>query len=246
MVAIQVRNVTKVFQAGRSEEVRALNGVSFDLADGQALALVGPSGSGKSTLLHLVAALETPSSGTVEVNGTDVGALKGKALSDYRRRLGFVFQRFNLIPTLNALDNVLAPVIPFRTTFDKQARGRELLAAVGLEGRASTPPTRLSGGQQQRVAIARALINHPTLVLADEPTGALDSVTGAEVMELLGELRIALGMTLIVATHDYAIASRCDRIISLKDGVIVADDDLAPPADPMLTQARIGSLKGGD
>lgn len=243
-MSIRLREVTKDFAVARNEPVHALRGVSLEIGDGQTVALVGPSGSGKSTLLHLIAGLDRPTSGSVEVGGTDVGALRGRALADHRRGIGFVFQRFNLIPTLNALDNVLAPVIPYRTPYDKAARAAEMLARVGLDDRASTPPTQLSGGQQQRVAIARALVNAPKLLLADEPTGALDSVTGSEVMDLILELRRSLGMTVLVATHDDAIASRCDRVVSLKDGEIVSDEIFAEPADPEVTKGRIGAVRG--
>jgi putative ABC transport system ATP-binding protein len=139
----------------------------------------------------------------------------------YRREVGFVFQRFNLLPALTVMDNVLAPVLPLRVRFDRVERARGLIAAVGLAGREGSLPSRLSGGQQQRVAIARALINQPALVLADEPTGNLDSKTGAEIMDLLLELRAAQGVTIVVATHDPAVAARCDRTLHLRDGRLV-------------------------
>lgn len=148
--------------------------------------------------------------------------LSGRGLAAYRRRVGFVFQRFHLLPTLTALDNVIAPLIPFRTDFDKVARAHELLATVGLADRAAALPSRLSGGQQQRVAIARALINQPALLLADEPTGNLDSQTGTAIVDLLLRLRDEQGTTVIMATHDTAIAARCDRTVQLRDGCLTS------------------------
>jgi putative ABC transport system ATP-binding protein len=163
-------------------------------------------------------ALERADSGMVEVAGQDLGGLSRRELAAHRRRVGFVFQRFNLLPALTVADNVMAPVLPYRVDFDKEARARELLAAVGLAGRETSLPSRLSGGQQQRVAIARALINRPPLVLADEPTGNLDSRTGAEIIDLLLGLRAEHGVTIVVATHDAQVAARCDRVVRLVDG----------------------------
>ncbi|HST80476.1 MAG TPA: ABC transporter ATP-binding protein [Kineosporiaceae bacterium] len=196
----------------------AVNDVSLTIAAGTAVALTGPSGSGKSTLLHLIGAIERSDGGVIEVTGQRVTGLSGRALAAYRRKIGFVFQRFHLLPALTALDNVMAPLIPFRTEFDKAARARELLALVGLADRTSALPSQLSGGQQQRVAIARALINQPVLLLADEPTGNLDSETGTAIVDLLLSLRDERGMTLIMATHDADIAARCDRVVHLRDG----------------------------
>ncbi len=159
--------------------------------------------------------------------------------ADYRRRVGFVFQRFHLIPALSALDNVMAPVLPYRTTFDKRDRARRLLEAVGLGGREHSLPSRLSGGQQQRVAIARALINRPALLLADEPTGNLDSHTGGEILDLLLDLRARYGMTVVVATHDPQIAVRCDRYLRLSDGRITDDAVIAGAAEHDALLARI-------
>jgi putative ABC transport system ATP-binding protein len=207
----------------------ALDGVTFAVAPGELLAVMGPSGSGKSTLLHLVGAMDDADEGKVVVGEFDVTALPRRARPAYRRRIGFVFQRFHLLPALTALDNVAAPLLPHRTDFDKHERARELLAAVGLGDREDALPSELSGGEQQRVAIARSLVNRPMLLLADEPTGNLDSGTGAEIMELLVALRERLGMTLIVATHDSVVASACERILRLRDGRIV--DELAVPQD---------------
>ena len=167
--------------------------------------------------------------------GVSSAALSRRELAEHRRGVGFVFQRFNLLPALTVIDNVAAPVLPYRVPFDKHARARELLAAVGLEERATSLPSRLSGGQQQRVAIARALINRPPIVLADEPTGNLDSATGAEIVDLLLRLRADHGMTILLATHDSAVAARCDRVVRLKDGRVADDVDVARAADPEAT-----------
>jgi putative ABC transport system ATP-binding protein len=191
--------------------------------------VAGPSGSGKSTLLHVIGAMDTPDAGSIVVGGREVTALSRGEQAAYRRTIGFVFQRFHLLPALSVRDNVAAPVLPYRTAYDKFARASELLAAVGLGGRGNSLPSRLSGGEQQRVAIARALINEPGLLLADEPTGNLDSVTGAEIVNLILNLRSRRGMTVIVATHDPLVASRCDRVVKLRDGKVV--DDVRVPQD---------------
>lgn len=177
-VEVTFSHVTKMYLSGEGEPVTALADVSFQFAAGSTVAVTGPSGSGKSTLLHIAGAMDIADSGEVTVGGEQVSGLRGKALADYRRSVGFVFQRFHLLPALSVLDNVLAPVLPIRTPYDKESRGRELLDDVGLSGRENDLPSRLSGGQQQRVAIARALIAQPGLLLADEPTGNLDSANG--------------------------------------------------------------------
>ena len=220
-------------------------GVTLTVAAGSAVAVTGPSGSGKSTLLHLVGAMEAADAGRLVVGGHDLTELDGARRVRYRRTIGFVFQRFHLLPALTVLDNVVAPVLPYRTAFDKLARARELLAAVGPADRAGSLPSRLSGGQQQRVAIARALVNDPGLVLADEPTGNLDSGTGAEIMELLLDLRAERGMTVLVATHDPLVASRCDRVVKLHDGRITDDLGLRPDTSEVDVLAQIGRLSGG-
>jgi putative ABC transport system ATP-binding protein len=212
----------------------ALDAVDLEIGDGAAVAVTGPSGSGKSTVLHLLGGMDRPDEGTVEVDGKDLTA---RQLDAHRRRVGFVFQRFHLLP---ALDNVLAPVLPRRVDFDRRARAMELLEAVGLAERANALPSELSGGQQQRVAISRALINRPGLLLADEPTGSLDSVTGREIIDLLLSLRERYGMTMLVATHDAEVAASCDRIVRLHDGRIVADEQVEPSADVL---ERLGGLR---
>jgi putative ABC transport system ATP-binding protein len=215
---VRVREARKEFPLPDGGRLAAVAGVSLDVPAGSAVALTGPSGSGKSTLLHLIGAIERLDGGRIEVGEQDVGALTRRGRTAYRRGVGFVFQRFHLLPALTALDNVVAPVLPFRTSFDKNARARELLDRVGLGDRAGALPSKLSGGQQQRVAIARALINEPRLLLADEPTGNLDSETGRTVVDLLLRLREEHGTTLLVATHDPAVAARCDDAVHLRDG----------------------------
>jgi putative ABC transport system ATP-binding protein len=194
--------------------------VDLRIEEGETVALTGPSGSGKSTLLYLLGALEEADAGTIDVAGERITALKRSELAAYRRRVGFVFQRFHLLPTLTALDNVIAPVLPYRVDFDRRTRARELLSSVGLEGREEFLPSKLSGGQQQRVAVARALIGGPRLILADEPTGNLDSRSSEEVLDLLMGLRERHGTTVVIATHDPDVVARCDRVVQLRDGKV--------------------------
>ena len=221
--ALELRGVGKRYGAGTDTEVTAADQITFTIEAGAFVALTGASGSGKSTLLHLIGAIERPDSGVITVNGNEVTALRGAALADYRRTVGFVFQRYNLLPGLTALDNVIAPVLPYRTGWDKRDRARTLLAAVGLAGRERSLPARMSGGEQQRIAIARALINTPPLLLADEPTGNLDSATAADILDLLARLRAEHDMTIILASHDPQIAARAERLIRLRDGAVVDD-----------------------
>jgi len=240
--ALELRGVCKRYGTGTGGQVTAADRVSFTIEAGAFVALTGASGSGKSTMLHLTGAIERPDSGVITVNGTEVTALRGAALADYRRTVGFVFQRYNLLPALTALDNVIAPVLPYRTGWDKRDRGRELLAAVGLAGREASLPARMSGGEQQRVAIARALVNTPKVLLADEPTGNLDSQNSREILGLLSRLRQSRGMTVLIATHDPQIAARCDRLIRLQDGAITDDLDLTGGESPGETIRRAGQL----
>jgi putative ABC transport system ATP-binding protein len=240
--AVEIAGLAKAFRAG-SGLITAVDGVDLTVEPGASLAITGASGSGKSTLLHLVGAIEGADAGTVTVDGREVTALRRGALAAYRRTLGFVFQRYHLLPALSALDNVVAPVLPHKVGFDKTARARELLDAVGLAGRERSRPAELSGGQQQRVAIARALVGHPRLLLADEPTGNLDSQTGGEILDLLVRLRAEFGMTVLVATHEHHVAARCDRLIRLRDGRIVSDVDLSGGESPETTLGRVTGLR---
>jgi putative ABC transport system ATP-binding protein len=240
--SIVLDGVTKSYGAGTNEAVVAADHVCLRIDPGSMVALSGASGSGKSTLLHLIGAIDHPDSGTVVTNGIEVSALRGSKLSDYRRTVGFVFQRYNLLPALSALDNVIAPVLPYRTSFDKKERARELLSDVGLGGREKSIPSQMSGGEQQRVAIARALMNRPSLLLADEPTGNLDSTNASEVLALLEDLRIQRQMTMILATHDAQVAARCERLIRLRDGAVVDDMDLSEEYAAEEVIRRVGQL----
>jgi len=224
---VSVTQLQKTYGLDTGQQIRAAAGVDLTVTPGSVVAVTGPSGSGKSTLLHLIGAIDRPDSGSITVDTTPVTSLRPRQVAEYRRTIGFVFQRYNLLPALTALDNVLAPVLPYRTRFDKHARASDLLAAVGLEGRETSLPSRLSGGQQQRVAIARALINSPRLLLADEPTGNLDSNTGTAVLDLLLDLRAKHGMTILLATHDPAIAAHADRLLRMRDGALIDDIDLS-------------------
>jgi putative ABC transport system ATP-binding protein len=224
--ALELRNVCKRYGTGQGGQVTAADDVTFTIEAGAFVALTGASGSGKSTLLHMIGAIERPGSGTIISNGTEVTALRGTAQADYRRTVGFVFQRYNLLPALTALDNVIAPVLPYRTSWDKRQRARDLLAAVGLAGRERSLPARMSGGEQQRIAIARALINAPALLLADEPTGNLDSANAADILDLLAQLRAEHHMTILLASHDPQIAARSERLIRLRDGAVIDDIQL--------------------
>ena len=222
---VRLTDVTKVYQGGITG---ALNGVSVSVEKGEFTAIMGPSGSGKSTLLNLVAGLDRPTSGAVVVADTDLGKMGEAGLARFRRdSIGFVFQFFYLLPNLTALENIL---IPAQLKGDSAGgRARELMERLGITDVTDRYPARLSGGQQQRVAIARALINNPTLLLADEPTGALDTHTGDQVMELLGQLN-GDGQTILLVTHDAKLATRhATRVISVMDGKIVDDARLQSP-----------------
>jgi len=223
---LELRGVCKRYGTGQGGQVTAADDVTVTIEAGAFVALTGASGSGKSTMLHMIGAIERPDSGVIIANGTQVTALRGAAQADYRRTVGFVFQRYNLLPGLTALDNVIAPVLPYRTRWDKRDRARQLLAAVGLAGRERSLPARMSGGEQQRIAIARALINTPALLLADEPTGNLDSANATEILDLLARLRAEHGMTILLASHDPQIAARSERLIRLRDGAVIDDIQL--------------------
>jgi putative ABC transport system ATP-binding protein len=226
--SVHLAGVSRTYRTGDAVTITAVDDVHLDLAAGDTAALTGPSGSGKSTLLHLLGAIDAADAGIIDVGGTDITGLGRGQLAGYRATVGFVFQRFHLLPALSARDNIIAPVLPRRRRlgFDPAARAQELLAAVGLGDRAGALPSQLSGGQQQRVAIARALIMRPGLLLADEPTGNLDSATGREIIDLILTLNAEHGTTLVVATHDPAIAARCAHVIAMRDGRIIE----GPPA----------------
>ncbi len=242
MTEIELRGVRKTYGAGREERVKAVDDVTLTLTASSVVALTGASGSGKSTLLHLIGAMERPDSGAIIVGGSALTELRGGGLAAYRRTVGFVFQRYHLLPALTALDNVIAPVLPYRTSFDKRERARELLTAVGLAGRERSLPSKLSGGEQQRVAIARALVNDPAVLLADEPTGNLDSATATEILRLLAEVRREHPMTVLLATHDPQVAAQCERMIRLRDGAVVDDVDLTGEYPAEETIRRVGQL----
>jgi putative ABC transport system ATP-binding protein len=240
--AVAITGLAKRFRSGGAEIV-AVDDLTLELGAGSITAISGPSGSGKSTLLHLVGAMESADAGTITVDGVAITGLGRRRLIAYRRTVGFVFQRYHLLPALTALDNVIAPVLPYRVDFDKAGRGRELLAAVGLAGRERSLPSQLSGGQQQRVAIARALVAQPRLLLADEPTGNLDFLTGVGILDLLVELQQEYGMTVLVATHEQHVAARCERMIRLRDGRLLEDIDLSRGESPETTLLRASGLR---
>ena len=217
---VRLTDITKVYQGGVTG---ALNGVSLAIEEGEFTAIMGPSGSGKSTLLNLVAGLDRPSSGSLTVAGSDLGRLSETGLARFRRdRIGFVFQFFHLLPNLTALENVLIPA-RLKSRVSAESAGRALMSRLGIGEVADRYPSRLSGGQQQRVAVARALINQPTLLLADEPTGALDTKSGDQVMALFAELHQE-GQTIVLVTHDPKLATRyAARVISMLDGRVIDD-----------------------
>jgi len=223
----ELRDVERRYLKG-SAEVRALAGVDLTIRPGEFITIEGPSGSGKSTLLQLLGALDTPTTGSVFFDGEDLSRAKEAVLTDIRgTRIGFIFQQFNLIPTLSAAENVAIAMPARMSKADKQTRALELLTSVGLEPRAAHLPTRLSGGEQQRVAIARALANQPEVIVADEPTGNLDSKNAADVMSLLVGLRKDTEVTIIVATHDEEVAKEAGRRIKMRDGAVVSDTKAA-------------------
>ncbi|MBK8016293.1 MAG: ABC transporter ATP-binding protein [Betaproteobacteria bacterium] len=222
---LRLADVRKTYNAGSALEAEVLHGISLELAPGEFAALVGPSGSGKSTLLNIVGLLERPTHGTVHVAGNEATALDEAGVTRLRgRTIGFVFQFHHLIPAFTALENVMMPQIidHGRPSDAMAASARDLLARVGLSGKERSRPQQLSGGQQQRVAIARALAGHPALVLADEPTGNLDSKTADEVFHLMREFNMQQGSAFLLVTHDARLARRCDRVIELFDGRIVS------------------------
>jgi len=217
---IEIENITKVYQMGETE-VRALNGISLKIEDGEWTAIIGPSGSGKSTLMAILGCLDSPTSGSYKLDGLDVAQMQDDQLAAVRnKKIGFVFQQFNLLARTSALENVGLPLL-YSSTNHRHERAQSALEAVGLADRMMHHPNELSGGQQQRVAIARALVTEPSIILADEPTGNLDSKTGQEIMELFAQLHRERGITVIFVTHDPTIAANAQRIIHVMDGVVV-------------------------
>jgi putative ABC transport system ATP-binding protein len=223
--AIRAVDLTRTFEVGETT-VEALRCINLEVTKGQFVALVGPSGSGKSTLLNLVGGLDRPTGGQLWIDGVELSASKEKALTEHRRRrVGFVFQSFNLLPRSTAVENVALPLMFVGVNEQERTeRATQLLAQVGLSDRMDHRPTQLSGGEQQRVAIARALVNRPAIILADEPTGNIDTTTGAEIMDLLRRLNREQGVTLLLVTHDPEAASFADRIIQLRDGQIAGQE----------------------
>ena len=222
---IEVRNATKVYRRGKTE-VRALSVDSLTVPKGQFLSVMGASGSGKSTLLNLLGALDVPTSGSITIEGRDIAKLPDDLLSRFRRdRLGYIFQFFNLLPTLTAIENVILPALLAGKTRDEMSgKAHALLESVGLKGRDHHRPDELTGGEMQRVAVARALLTEPALLLADEPTGNLDSRTGTEVLQLIREATRARNLTVVMVTHDSRAAEVGDRIVRLADGKIIGDE----------------------
>jgi putative ABC transport system ATP-binding protein len=233
---VECAGVVKSFEDGR---IRALNGMDLEVEPGEFVAVVGPSGCGKSTLLHLIAALERPDSGTIRVAGHDLG--REPNLDHYRaRHVGLIFQLHNLLPTLNALENVQIPMFELGIgTAERRARAQRLLELVELSERERNRPPELSGGERQRVAVARALANEPPLLLADEPTGSLDSEAGRNVLDLLGRIRDERGTTLVLVTHDSEVAARADRIVRMLDGRV----DESPPPLAAVSSLRPPTLR---
>src|SRR5512143_1952772 len=222
---IQTEDLTKVYQMGE-DEVHALSGASFKIDKGEMVAIMGPSGSGKTTLMSIIGCLDVPTSGHYTLDGVAVENMEDAQLAEIRgRKIGFVFQQFNLLARTSALENVILPLSYAGISGkERQKRAMEALERVGLGDRTHHAPNELSGGQQQRVAIARALVNEPAILLADEPTGALDSKTGVEIMDLFQSLHKDSGQTVILVTHDAYVARHTDRIIKISDGRIVSDE----------------------
>jgi ABC-type lipoprotein export system ATPase subunit len=236
---VDVRDLTRIY--GDGSQIRALDGLNLRVSQGELIAVMGPSGSGKSTLLNILGALDKPTSGRVFINGQDLGGLKD--LDSFRAStVGFIFQLHNLLPTLTALENVEVPMVGHQPQGERSSRARELLQLVGLSDRKHHLPNQLSGGQRQRVAVARALANRPLMVLADEPTGNLDSTAAQGLMDLLRRLNRSQGTTFIVVTHDPAIARQTSRVVVMADGRVVREDVIGSPLDEDLKMWRHSDL----
>lgn len=217
---IKAKNICKSFG-----QLQVLKGVDIEVADGEFVSIIGASGAGKTTLLQIIGTLDTPDDGSLEVDGTNVLRLRGNALADFRNKhVGFVFQFHQLLPEFTALENVQIPaLIARRSKKEAEAEAKEILCRLGLENRLDHKPSALSGGEKQRVAVARALINKPRLILADEPSGSLDSKNKEEMHKLLLSLKQELGLTVLVVTHDQSLAAVSDRVVEMKDGLIISD-----------------------
>jgi len=237
---IETRDLSRIY--GDGEEIRALDNVNLQIAEGELVAVMGPSGSGKSTLLNVIGALDVPTSGQVFVNGQDVAKIRNK--DGFRSKtVGFMFQLHNLLPTMNALENVEVPMMGQVGFWARKKRARQLLEMVGLGDRLNHLPSQLSGGQRQRVAVARALANNPPIVLADEPTGSLDTNAGKELMDLLKELNRSQGTTYVVVTHDLNVARQTRRVLVMEDGKIVREDLIGSPIEEdlkVLSHSELG------
>ena len=236
---VETKNLTKIF--GDGDDIRALDDVNIHIAPGELVTIMGPSGSGKSTLLNMIGALDRPTSGTVFVNGVDLTKIRDK--DKFRAKtVGFMFQLHNLLPTSSALENVEIPMIGYLNFSDRHKRAVELLNLVGLGDRMRHLPSQLSGGQRQRVAVARALANNPPLVLADEPTGSLDTSAGLELMMLLRDFNQSQGTTFIVVTHDPTVARQTKRVLIMADGKIIREDIIGSPLEEDLKMWRHSGL----
>ncbi len=236
---VETINLTRIY--GDGEEIRALDNVNLKVSPGELVTVMGPSGSGKSTLLNMIGALDKPTSGKVLINGEDLAQIRNK--DEFRAKMvGFMFQLHNLIPTLTAKENVEVPMMGHLGMFERRKRSAELLELVGLPDRMHHLPNQLSGGQRQRVAVARSLANRPLLVLADEPTGSLDSAAGQALMGLLRDLNQSQGTTFIVVTHDQSVARQTNRVLVMEDGRIVREDLIGSPMEEDLKMWRYSGL----
>jgi putative ABC transport system ATP-binding protein len=240
--SVELHSISKRYRTPAGRDKAVLRDVSLTIDAGEFTALTGVSGAGKTTLLNLIGGLDCPDAGTIVSGGMRISGLRSAALTRYRRTVGLVFQRCTLLPALTALDNVIAPVLPYAMSWDKRERAMDLLAAVGMAGQENALPAQLSAGEKQRVAIARALINTPALLLADEPTGNLDPGSSDEILRLLASLRIEHAMTVVLASHDPQVAASCERLIRVADGVIADDIQLTGGPSSAEVMRRVGQL----